>query len=224
MKALILTLKTSLGALLASAFLSAPAFAGVTILDFGSLTANGGANTPYTEVIEAGDPTPTAFNGVAPDMANPVGVGPIALTDGATIEWSDVTTWNNNLGGNAGDNYFAHQVVQDAAIPTTFSIVAANPGDMILVEAVAGATRDGDVRYGSTLGAANIVPTYVPGTSEWTLVGSSIGSSTGLLDIGTVADEGNVGAFRVTITPVPEPGTFALFGLAGLALMLRRRR
>ncbi|MDA7916938.1 PEP-CTERM sorting domain-containing protein [Akkermansiaceae bacterium] len=217
MKTLVHTFKTSLGALFASTFLSAPALAGVIILDFGA--DNDVAHLPYGETIEAGDPTPFAVVGTRPDVADPFDIGPIALTDGATISWTNVTAWNNDsAAGSAGQNYFANK----PGNTTNFTITTANPGDTVLVEAVAGFSRDALVSYGG--GAAVDVNTYTSGVTGWSTIGSSVGSSTGNLAVSDSGDEGNVGAFRVTITPVPEPATSVLFGLASLALAIRRRR
>ena len=220
-------LSKTLGALLVCALFCAPALADVTILDFGSDTANGGPNLAYTEIIEAGDVAPIAANGIAPDVSNPVSAT-FALTDGATLTWTDVTTWNNNIdaGANAGENYFAHQTALDGTNPTTFSITTANATDTVLVEAIAGFSRDALVGYGDD--PAVVVDQYVLGTSSWSLVGTSVGSSTGTLAAnaaGTTVDEGNIGAFRITITTaVPEPSSLGLLGLAGFASLVVRRR
>lgn len=223
-------------ATLALAVLCAPALAQVTILDFGSLTANGGANTAYTETIPGGlstDPAPVVANGLAPDVTNPDPSVTFALNGGASITWTDVTTWNNNpTGGNAGANYFAHQGALDGT-PTTFAITTANATDTVLVEAVGGFSRDGLLSYGSSLGSPVLVSIHDPNGQNdpnnlldpgWQTVGTSVGGSNGTLAVGTAADEGNVGAFRITITSVPEPSSLMLLGLVGAPLLARRRK
>ena len=170
----------------------------VTILDFGS-TGNG-THVAYTETIAGGaatDPAP-----IVADAPSGGSDATFALSDGASISWTNVTTWNNNADdGNAGENYFAatgNNVV-------SFEITTANPDDTVLVEAVAGFARDAIVGYGDT--APSTVEIYVAGSTGWTTVGSSVGTSTGTLARGTDGGEGNVGAFRITITPsdLPEP-------------------
>lgn len=222
-----------LGALLVCALFCAPALAqDVTILDFGSDTANNGANTAYTEVVEAGDGTPLVANAAAPDVENPTQFGPFALAGGATISWTDVTSWNNQIGDStAGQNYFAHQTALDGTNPTTFTITTANPTDTVLIEAVGGFSRDALLSYdgGAEVNIGRYDPLDQSGlgatTTGWQVVGTSTGSATGTLATGTAGDEGNVGAFRVTITSaVPEPTSVALFGLAGMMGLVVRRR
>ena len=168
----------------------------VTILDFGS--NSNGTHVAYTETIPGGaatDPAPVVADA-------PSGDATFALSEGASITWTNVTTWNNNADdGNAGENYFAatgNNVV-------SFEITTANPDDTVLVEAVAGFARDAIVGYGES--APSTVEIYVAGSTGWTTVGSSVGTSTGTLARGTDGGEGNVGAFRITITPSDVPET-----------------
>ena len=220
-----------LGALLVGALLCAPTSAQVvTILDFGSANdpngtfedANGdplpeGQNVPYTETIpggDASDPAPVAFNGYSANNINPfnVVVGADLLADplleleaavlngGATLEWTNATSWNSNVAGDAGANFFA-AVANPGQAPTTFTITTADPGDTVVVEAIGSFERDALVTYGGTSGTPGV---YTPGT-PWTMIGSSTGTATGMLEVANVpgggTPEGNVGAFRITITP-----------------------
>lgn len=206
-------------AICASALLCAPALAGTIILDYGA--NNDVPHSPYTEVIQAGDSTPVAVIGERPDVQDPFNIGPIALTDGATISWTNVTAWNNNSGsGNAGENYFAGKT----ANATSYSITTANPNDVVTVEGVGGFSRTGIIDYDGA--AAVTLPQYTVGTSGWTLIGTSTGSATGTLLPDSDPAEGNLGAMRITITPavVPEPSSLALLGLAGFSLLAVRRR
>ena len=43
-------------------------------------------------------------------------------------------------------------------------------------------------------------------------------------DVGLTWQDGGVNAFKTTITAVPEPSSFALLGLGGMALLFRRRK
>ena len=184
----------------------------------------GGQNVPYTETIPGGlasDPAPVAFNGLAPNDQNPfnvvIGADPLLETDGAlgtlaeteaamlnggaTLEWSNVTSWNFDVAGNAGESFFA---AVETFAPTTFTITTADPGDVVTVEAIGSFERDALVTFGGTSGNPGV---YVEGTSAWTFIGTATGTATGTLATGNVpgapgtVPEGNVGGFRITITP-----------------------
>ena len=183
-----------------------------------------GQNVPYPETIAgtlATDPAPVVFNGPAPNDQNPfnvvVGADPLletdaelgtqaeieaaVLSDGATLEWTNATSWNFVVAGHAGESFFA--AVEDFA-PTTFTITTANPGDVVTVEAIGSWERDGMVSFGGT---SAIAPLYNPPADApgWTFIGTSTGTTTGTLSTGEIpgggVPEGNVGAFRITITP-----------------------
>ena len=183
-----------------------------------------GQNVPYTETILGGlasDPAPVAFNGFAPNDQNPfnvvIGADPLLETDGAlgtlaeteaamlnggaTLEWSNVTSWNFDVAGNAGESFFA---AVETFAPTTFTITTADPGDVVTVEAIGSFERDALVTFGGTSGNPGV---YVEGTSAWTFIGTATGTATGTLATGNVpgapgtVPEGNVGGFRITITP-----------------------
>ena len=183
-----------------------------------------GQNVPYPETIAgtlASDPAPVVFNGFAPNDQNPfnvvVGADPLLETDaelgtlaeteaavlngGATLEWTNATSWNFVVAGHAGESFFS--AVEDFA-PTTFTITTANPGDVVTVEAIGSWERDGMVSFGGT---SAIAPLYNPPADApgWTFIGTSTGTTTGTLSTGEIpgggAPEGNVGAFRITITP-----------------------
>ena len=188
-----------------------------------------GQNVPYPETIAgtlATDPAPVVFNGPAPNDQNPfnvvVGADPLletdavlgtqaeieaaVLSDGATLEWTNATSWNFVVAGHAGESFFA--AVEDFA-PTTFTITTANPMDEVTVEAIGSWERDGMVTFGGT---SAIAPLYNPPADApgWTFIGTSIGTSTGTLSTGNIpgggVPEGNVGAFRITITPADTGG------------------
>ena len=194
-----------------------------------------GQNVPYPETIAgtlATDPAPVVFNGPAPNDQNPfnvvVGADPLletdaelgtqaeieaaVLSDGATLEWTNATSWNFVVAGHAGESFFA--AVEDFA-PTTFTITTANPMDEVTVEAIGSWERDGMVTFGGT---SAIAPLYNPPADApgWTFIGTSIGTSTGTLSTGNIpgggAPEGNVGAFRITITPAADTGGPVLKG------------
>ena len=200
--------------------------AGGTFEDANGDPLPAGQNLPYTETILGGlasDPAPVAFNGYAPNDQNPfnvvIGADPLLETDttqgttaeieaaalngGATLEWSNVTSWNSDVAGDAGDNFFA--AVAELG-PTTFTITTANPGDTVVVEAIGSWERDGLVTYNGT---SAIAPLYDPVTSSgWTMIGTSTGSASGALEVAEIPGggppEGNVGAFRITITPAAD--------------------
>lgn len=198
---------------------AAMASAGVAILDFGAFQDSGLAYTLYTVPVEAGDPSPVAFQ--HPNAATPQQDSTVAaLSDGATLSWTNVSAWNNSVDGlNPGQTFFLHRGTDP--LDTFFTVTTANPGDLVTIDFIGGLDRDAAIIID---GNSTTVPGTVSGTIAWTnVVTDHIGSVTGQLELAT-SDEGNVGAVRVTITPVPEPSGVALLGLSAALMAFRRRR
>lgn len=205
--------------------------AGASVLDLGAVQDNCCGDPPsftFTELIDAADPAAVALD--IPNAANPNSSPSVGVTDGATLSWTNVGAWNNApdaASNTAGGSYFLRRSTADPLIPSTFTVAGANAGDVISVDFVGSDGRDADV---TVAGVTTNVPQYVLGTSVWTNVGTGTGSLTGSFDLGLVQGddpnfEANLGAIRVTITPVPEPAGLALLGLGAAAfLFLRRKR
>lgn len=73
--------------------------------------------------------------------------------------------------------------------------------------------------FGGT--AASLLDLGANGSGPWGTQGAVSSSARRIWTDGTVSD---LRYFQVAITPVPEPGTFALLGAAGFAAWLRSRR
>ncbi|MDA7864040.1 PEP-CTERM sorting domain-containing protein [Akkermansiaceae bacterium] len=199
--------------------MSAPAFAGVTVIDFGAIQDNccgDLAHTLVTTSIEAGDPAAQAMLHPNAGTAQ-ADSGTTLLSDGATLQWTNVSAWNNSDAGvDAAQSYFLHRTVD--ALATGFTVTTANPGDIVSIDFVGGVDRDALITIG---GSGTVVPN---GSAAWTNVATgAVGTVTGDLSDNT-GDEGNVGAMRITITPVPEPSSSLLLGMSALALGFFRRR
>lgn len=68
---------------------------------------------------------------------------------------------------------------------------------------------------------------YFPGTTatntKFNLTAADLGAITAVL-IGGHNDYGTIDNFKLTVAPVPEPTSLALFGMGTMALLVRRRR
>ncbi len=136
---------------------------------------------------------------------------------------STVGTTNNDWTGmNAGDTItisldaWAPHLANDLAFDVDLVINGANVGTTLsisLVDLVGSVTNFSTVPYAvsvAEVGAADDVSVrFTPATT-----------GAGGVDWDQTAIDNVV----VTVTPVPEPSAAALFGLAGLALILRRRK
>lgn len=215
-------------ALFATALLCMPVAAGTTVIDFGAAQDNccgDIAHVPFTTPIEAGDPA--AITHIIPNAGTPAGdYGPISLSDGATISWTQVSAWNNGDGSaDTHQTFFLNR----AGDPndTLFTVATANPLDLVTIDFLGGPDRESLITIGGT---GTVIPNgggAMPVTPAWTnVVTGAVGSVTGELTENVGFDEGNISAARITITPatVPEPGSIALLGLGACTAVLRRRR
>lgn len=202
---------------------AAMASAGVTVIDFGAIQDNccgDSAHTLFTGTVEAGDPAAVAF--VHPNAATAPGNSSVqALSDGATLSWTNVSAWNNTADGlHPAQTFFLNRAIDP--LDTFFTVTTANPGDLVTIDFIAGPDRDALITIDGT---GTVVPNSPdPGPGTWTnVLSGSAGTVTGELTE-NAADEGNVGAMRITITPVPEPSGVALLGLSAALMAFRRRR
>jgi len=213
-------------ALLATALICLPAAAGVTVVDFGA--AQDGccgdiAHVPFVTPIAAGDPASSVF--LIPNANTPAAdYGPVALTDGATLSWTQVSAWNNGDGSvDPHQTYFLNR--QSDPNDTFFTVNTANPLDLVTIDFLGGPDRESLITIGAI---STVIPNGGGGPASWTNVGTGlIGSVTGELTENVGFDEGNVAAMRVSITPavaIPEPTSAVLLGLGACTVVLRRRR
>ena len=190
--------------------------AGVSVFDLGSVDDTGCCGiynrVIFTGQIEPGDPTPIRLD--APTSSGPSGdVGPVALTDNATLSWSNVQGWNNGVFGepNAATESFVHGsvfLIKDAnPDPASFTIQTFRPSDQVEVFFLGGSGRDAQVTFDTN--SPVIVPSYAEGQNPpndtWHSVGTASGSLsyTGVFEVGNMPGdppEGNLSAMRVSIT------------------------
>ncbi len=220
-------------ALLSCLATSPNALAGVTVFDLGSVDDTGCCGVynrvTFTGEIEPGDPTPIRLD--APTSAGPSGdVGPVSLTDGATLSWSNVQGWNNGVFGepNAATESFVHGsvfLIKDAnPNPATFTIQTLSPSDEVEVFFLGGSGRDAQVTFDTN--SPVIVPSYAEGQNPpndtWHSVGMVSGATsyTGLFEVGNMPGsppdlEGNLSAMRVSIVSNFEPLSLEVDTLTG---------
>lgn len=181
-----------------------------------------------------------AVSWVASGIANPVtGVNDLTTVNSMYVELYFATAaFDNTFGWETGNRGSAGTLIlggQSSAISSGRAIVnGSTSGDLgfqFWNQATAIANRDA---AGPNQGFASFFmkiyysPTGIAGTGNYTYSGIT---DLYTLDLRNIADVANATAMskistdkHVTWTPaVPEPTTMALFGLGGLALMIRRK-
>ncbi len=214
------------------------------------LTSNLFADT-YTETGDAGD-LPAAAQVVSGTAGTPLTSlsGALTLTNSISdsdlfeIYVSDPTTFSaSNTGFVAGSNNFDSQIALFSA--SGLGIIAnddaASGGSLsnLPADSLSGQTAglyylliSGSGRY-ATSGGGLIFPNYTDGTTDATTVVGPTGPGGTAAISGYTGSSNEGGNYRVALagaqfvqpSGVPEPSIFAFMaaGLAGLALMLRRR-
>ena len=157
-------------------------------------------------------------------------------TDGATNPTSTITLdWAGvNISGLTGlefSGFFAEDDDgsnqdwdADTSLLVQYQIDGGGFVNLFAIEAVAGTNTEPaeDTNFDGLGDGASITDTFSQFTKTIAGTGNSLDLRLTMSNLG--AGDEDIAFDNITVTGVPEPSSFALLGLAGLATMLRRRR
>ena len=120
--------------------------------------------------------------------------------------------------------YIWHVRENAGRVATDFNVYVASTPTVSLTN---GPTGGNSIDYDFSSGGWSTVATGLVGTHQGSSVVDLSGNSGQYIGLEMIANGGDsqrVGFAEVGITAVPEPSVFVLIGLAGMALLARRRR